>query len=233
MKALFWHARLTELFFATVPDAVTRAILIKVQLYRPGIQMPYGIRAGHSSRRVFLIAVVGLLACGSALSAEQVDAPGIQNFAKVNDHIFRGAQPSEEGFKSLANLGVKTVINLREGSENASSEKGLVEAAGMRYVSVPMKGFSAPTDEQVWRVLSELETSPNWPVFVHCRRGADRTGTVIACYRIAHESWSNDKALAEAREHGMSRFERGMRGYVLHFRPTPTRASANDDSSRQ
>jgi protein tyrosine/serine phosphatase len=56
-------------------------------------------------------------------------------------------------------------------------------------------------------------------VFVHCRRGKDRTGTVIACYRIQHDGWDNRHALEEAKEHGMSSFERAMRAYILSFKP--------------
>jgi protein tyrosine/serine phosphatase len=62
-----------------------------------------------------------------------------------------------------------------------------------------------------------MEDPADGPVFVHCRRGADRTGTVIACYRIAHDGWQNLKALDEARTFGMSWLERAMRSYVLHY----------------
>ena len=81
----------------------------------------------------------------------------------------------------------------------------------MRFVSIPMKGIGAPTQEQVSKVLSVLEDSDSWPVFVHCRRGSDRTGTVLACYRISHDHWKNQKALEEAKTYGLSSFERAMR----------------------
>jgi tyrosine-protein phosphatase SIW14 len=58
---------------------------------------------------------------------------------------------------------------------------------------------------------------------VHCRRGADRTGTVIACYRITHDGWSNRKALQEATSYGMSWIEFGMQRYVLAFQPPARR----------
>jgi protein tyrosine/serine phosphatase len=66
-------------------------------------------------------------------------------------------------------------------------------------------------------MLALLNDSSEWPIFVHCRRGADRTGTAIACYRIAHDHWSNQQALAEAKTLGMSSLEIGMQRYILHF----------------
>jgi uncharacterized protein (TIGR01244 family) len=136
----------------------------------------------------------------------------------VDEHLFRGAQPAASDFQSLAEMGVKTVLDLREEGHSAAEEK-LVEAAGMRYISLPLSGVAAPSDRQISRALDILEDSASGPVFVHCRRGADRTGTVVACYRIAHDGWRNRQALEEARTFGMSWIERGMRNYVLHYHP--------------
>ncbi|MEI9971556.1 MAG: tyrosine-protein phosphatase [Ignavibacteriota bacterium] len=124
-----------------------------------------------------------------------------------------------EAFPSLARLGIKTVLDLRPEEGHLRTERKLDEAAGMRYVSIPMNGILAPTDEQIEHALAVLnDAAIRGPVFIHCRRGADRTGTVIACYRISHDRWTNDKALDEARSLGMSWMERGMRSYVLHYR---------------
>jgi tyrosine-protein phosphatase SIW14 len=87
----------------------------------------------------------------------------------------------------------------------------------MRYLSVPFKGMSAPSDAQIEQVLGLLGDSTSGPVFVHCRRGADRTGTVIACYRIFHDHWQNKDALSEAKHYGMSFIETAMQHYVKNF----------------
>jgi uncharacterized protein (TIGR01244 family) len=118
----------------------------------------------------------------------------------------------------LAKLGVKTVIDLRPASEHSlSKEARIVEAAGMVYVSQPMAPLAAPTNEEIRKILSLLDSSAQWPVFIHCRRGADRTGTVIACYRIAHDQWANEEALREARTYGLSPLEIGMRHFIHSF----------------
>ncbi len=165
----------------------------------------------------FLIALF-LIAPQWLVASDPLKAPGVGNFRQVNNHLYRGAQPASAGYKSLAKLGIKTIIDLRGGEGHAEAEKKLVQAAGMRYVSVPMSSVSAPSDEQISEVLTLLDDSAGWPVFVHCQRGADRTGTVIACYRIAHDQWQNDKALAEAKLYGIRWFEHAMQEYILHFR---------------
>jgi tyrosine-protein phosphatase SIW14 len=148
-------------------------------------------------------------------------APGVPNFHQVNDHIYRGAQPTPEGFKSLATIGVRTIIDLRSGKELRREEQYIVEKEGMHYVHIPLAGMAAPSDQQIATAFAVLNDPTAWPVFVHCRRGADRTGTVIACYRIAHDHWENEKALREARMQGMSRIEHAMQEYVLHFQTPP------------
>jgi protein tyrosine/serine phosphatase len=84
----------------------------------------------------------------------------------------------------------------------------------MRYVSIPMRGMATPTDQQIGAVLKEMNDPASGPVFVHCRRGADRTGGVIACYRISHDHWDAGKALAEANGYGMSIFQVAIKRYV-------------------
>jgi protein tyrosine/serine phosphatase len=153
---------------------------------------------------------------------------GVPNFQKVNDVVYRGGQPTDLGFKGLAGLGIKTVIDLREiGEHSQAEEESIVTANGMRYVTVPMKGMSSPSNEQISTVLALFADPASGPVFVHCRRGADRTGTVIACYRISHDQWDNKKALSEARSYGMSWFERAMQSYVRGFHPASATLEAS------
>jgi protein tyrosine/serine phosphatase len=146
---------------------------------------------------------------------------GVGNFQKVNDHVYRGAQPTEQGFQNLAKLGILTVVDLQEPGERSAAEEKWVKAAGMQYINVPMDGMHSLPGDGVARVLALLENNATGPVFVHCHRGADRTGGVIACYRIDHDHWANDKALSEARSMGMSWYQIAIQHSVLNFRPTP------------
>jgi tyrosine-protein phosphatase SIW14 len=160
-----------------------------------------------------------VLAIGLAIVPAFADGTltGLPNFHRVDEHVYRGGQPTAEGFQSLAKMGVKTIVDLRGPEHSEADEKRIVETAGMKYVSIPMKGLQAPSDSEISRALALMNDSAAWPVFVHCRRGADRTGTVIACYRIQKQRWDNNTALREARANGMSWLERAMQHYVVHF----------------
>lgn len=150
----------------------------------------------------------------------------LPNFQKVDDKVYRGAQPTEEGFKELAAKGIKTVVDLREiGEHSQADEQKIVTDLGMHYVSIPMHGLSEPKENLVAAVEKIFNDPDQGPVFVHCKRGADRTGLVVAVYRISHDSWDNKKALAEAKSNGMSMFERAIQHYVLGYRPTTLNAS--------
>ncbi len=153
----------------------------------------------------------------SALQALAGDLKGIPNFHKVDDHVYRGAQPDEHAFSRLAGMGVKTVIDLRGPEHSQAKEKSLVEAAGMRYVSIPMSGMHTPSDEQISSALKVLNDAGAGPVFVHCKRGADRTGAVVACYRIEHDHWDSSNALREARGLGMSWYQLAIQHYVAGY----------------
>jgi uncharacterized protein (TIGR01244 family) len=165
------------------------------------------------------LAVSFSLFVGPALAGSPVGAmPPIPNFHQVNDHVYRGGQPAPDTWKDLAKLGVKTVIDLRREDEHSTAEEAkAVAAVGMNYVNVPMKGVVAPTDEQIAKVLALLDSKE--PVFVHCKRGADRTGTVIACYRIAHDRWQRQQALQEAKSLGMGMAQVGLKHYIKVFQP--------------
>lgn len=141
----------------------------------------------------------------------------LPNFHRVSERLYRGAQPSADGIKKLAALGIKTVINLRGEDDNTRAEQKEVEAAGMHYYAIAMPGLSRPTDEQMARVVDLMDNEENGPVFVHCKRGSDRTGTVVAVYRIRKEGWDDARAIDEARRYGMSWTEFGMRGYISNY----------------
>ena len=148
----------------------------------------------------------------------------IKNLRQVNEHIYGGAQPTKAGFEALKKMGIKTVIELRDSPSQSIAEKQLVESLGMKYLSVPMS-MHGPTDDQMKRVLSLLESSADWPDYVHCLGGKDRTGAVIACYRISHDGWNNRKALAEAEVHGLGAMDVGLKRYISRYKATSNEGS--------
>jgi tyrosine-protein phosphatase SIW14 len=150
---------------------------------------------------------------------ETPDVPHIRNFGQVNEQIYRGAEPSPIALKELKANRVTVVIDLREAGRGASDERNDAKGLGLRYINIPLRPWSAPTSEETRRVLWELIGHPQDKIFIHCRRGKDRTGTVIACYRIQHDKWSNARALEEAESFGMSSLERRMRSFILDFSP--------------
>lgn len=151
--------------------------------------------------------------------AQQPATNHVRNFGEVNKSVFRGGEPSTVGLEELGAMGVKTVIDLRLRSAATDVEKREVEKLGMKYIGYPLPELSAPTSTQVADLLTILIHANSGTIFVHCRRGKDRTGTIIACYRIEHDHWTNQRAMAEANAYGMSRLERGMRSFVAHFQP--------------
>jgi len=171
------------------------------------------------SNRVFLFALAIPVFAGSS-------APGIKNFHQLNEHVYRGAQPTDEGLQYLAKIGVKTVIDLRETDERAQAEESVVTAAGMKYVNVPMTGLTPPTEQEITRILGILEDETAGGVFVHCKQGADRTGAVMAAYRIDHDHWDNARALSEAKSEGMGFFQHPRASFIRGFQARTIEAKA-------
>ncbi len=119
----------------------------------------------------------------------------IKNFGKMDDRLYRGAQPKESDYKDLAALGVKTVIDLQDSPTNY--EKRAVEALGMRYVNIPMSDSSYPKQESIDAFLKLVNEPSTGVMFVHCAGGRHRTGVMGAVYRFNVNHWNYDQAYAE------------------------------------
>lgn len=162
------------------------------------------------------------LAASPAIITWAADPPRLPHFFKVNESLYRGAQPSDANFEALAKMGVKTVINLRSTDERIDRERELIEKLGMRYISIPLHGYETPSDDKIRKAILEIKSGVDKrePVFVHCKRGRDRTGTVIAAYRMTFEGLTNAQALDDAKKHKIGWHQRAMRKYIASFKPS-------------
>jgi protein tyrosine/serine phosphatase len=174
--------------------------------------------------------VAGLLVVGFAFnSLGQVEPryTELPNLHQVNSQLYRGAQPRAGGLPRLKALGVKTIVNLRGEDAQTQAESTEARKLGLSYYSVSMPEFSGPKEKDVQRVLDIINAHENQPVFVHCRRGKDRTGTIIALYRISHDGWNAADAKKEARNLGMSWTQLGMKSYIDEFYKRRHRGAEN------
>ncbi len=181
------------------------------------------------------ITAAGALFCFASVVAAQSEPQyeELPNFHQVNERLYRGAQPRRGGIQRLAQLGIKTIINLRADDERAHTEEREARDAGLQYFNVPFRRLGRPTNEQVERVLLIINAPENQPVFVHCQRGADRTGTIIAIYRIIHDGWTSERAKAEANRYGMRWWQFAMKDYIRdYYRRRSQRAAMVLASSR-
>jgi protein-tyrosine phosphatase len=96
------------------------------------------------------------------------------------------------------------------------AEETEVRSRGMTYTNIPMGGLARPTVETIGTVLSIITNSPG-KVFVHCQYGKDRTGTIVACYRMAHDGWTSEAAQREADRFNMSPLEFQMKDFIVEF----------------
>jgi protein tyrosine/serine phosphatase len=137
------------------------------------------------------------------------DIPGLSNFAKVSDEVYRGAQPEPAGFLELKKMGIKTIVNLRANHSEEQWLKGL----GFYYIQIPMEANNIGDAQAV--AFLKVVTDPKYkPYFVHCQHGADRTGTMIALYRMYTLEWPRGKALGELSSFEFHEYFINLRRYL-------------------
>ncbi len=142
----------------------------------------------------------------ATFAAEETLRQSLPNFGVVSPTLIRGGLPGVHGIEALRTAGVKTVINLMNEGKLTDDEKELVEKNDMKYVSIPMSHFKPATPDQIEKFLSVVNDPVNQPAFVHCHQGQDRTGTMVAVYRINHEGWTAKKAFDEMIKYGFHPF---------------------------
>lgn len=144
------------------------------------------------------IATFPQTAAPAAAAPVAVFAPeGIANYGQVSAMLYRGAQPSTSGYESLKKFGVTTVVDFRNEKDEIAGERAAVEGLGMKFMSIPWSGSDMPNNAQVNSFLQLVNADPKQKIFVHCREGKDRTGVMVAAYRMAYQNWTPEKAIQE------------------------------------
>jgi protein-tyrosine phosphatase len=128
---------------------------------------------------------------------QKISVSSLPNAAQVTPTLFRGAQPASSGYAELKNLGIEIVVDFREEKTEIKDEQARVEAAGMRFISIPWSPLTNPTRAQIVSFFAVLRDNPQKKIFIHCEAGADRTGTMVAIYRVGLDRWTTEQAIAE------------------------------------
>jgi protein tyrosine phosphatase (PTP) superfamily phosphohydrolase (DUF442 family) len=166
------------------------------------------------------VALAGLVAPNTVaaqdISLEVLATAEVSNFGKVSDTIFRGGAPSDHTLEKLAQSGIHTVVDLRMDGDGTVHEEEKAHTLGMQYVHIPM-GFNQPSLDKITKFLAIALNPDSGGVFVHCRQGADRTGTLCAIYQRLMNGWSMNQAYAEMRLHHFKPFLLSMKKTVEDF----------------
>jgi tyrosine-protein phosphatase SIW14 len=150
----------------------------------------------------------------------------IENFGRIDDHYYRGAQPKNRDYQDLAVLGIKSVITLTS-EDTDPHEKVMVEKTGMKYYQVPMDSKIPPTAAELAEFLGIVNDRDNQPVYVHCAAGKHRTGVMTAAYRLSHYGWTADQAYNEMKQYkfGLALFHPKLKSFVYDYYQKLTRAT--------
>jgi protein tyrosine/serine phosphatase len=176
-----------------------------------------GVSTHSGVFRTITAAFVLMSVAWTGLARDHLHNDELPKFYKVSERLYRGGQPKPGGIQKLAAMGIKTVINLRGQDEQTRAEEAEAKRAGLAYFNISMDGLGRPSHDQVSRVMAIINDREYWPVFVHCKRGSDRTGTIIAISRILNDGWTADQAMYEAKRFGLSWIEFGMKDYISDY----------------
>ena len=144
----------------------------------------------------FVLVALAFIIGSSSASAAPV-APPITEFHQVTDNIYRGALQGSAGLEALSKMGIKTDLNLNNDEAQNDEEEAAAAAVGIRYIARPMSGFFAPRDSEVDEILSILADKSNYPIYVHCLHGQDRTGLIVGLFRVFNQNWAPTAAYDE------------------------------------
>jgi len=183
--------------FSALLDNLKPCSIITVQLIRNNKTIDLELPTGFNSPPQQVLIDKPQNPHPDARKAKKIILKGVPNFYQVSETLYRSAQPDKNAFIDLAKMGIRTVINLR----SFHGEGDLVQNAGMRYLHLYVKGWH-PENKEIISFLKIVTNTNYTPVLVHCQHGADRTGVMVAIYRIVIQNWTVDDAIREMTEGG-------------------------------
>lgn len=152
----------------------------------------------------------------------------LPNFTQVDTRVYRGAQPTSQGFQTLRDTyGVRMIINLRTLSpQDLEAARQEVTSAGLAFHHIPIS-TTQPSEAHISELCNIL-SSEQGPIFIHCFFGADRTGFSVALYRLS-QGWTKERAIQEMVDGGFgyhSFLSAGLRQTLdrIDFTPTASRS---------
>jgi tyrosine-protein phosphatase SIW14 len=145
-----------------------------------------------------MVVMAAVASFGRCQTREEIS--DLPNFGHVTDSLYRGGQPGPSGFSALRAMGIGIVVNFRDERSEMAAEKRQVESLGLKYIEIPWSGHNEPSSAQIVQFLDVIRANPQTKIFVHCQRGADRTGVMVAAYRVAVEHKPVAEAVSEMRQ---------------------------------
>ena len=199
-----------------------------MKIYR--ITGQFGYRSSHNLALLVAIVLISAAAVASGTAQSLNTSPvSIDNFGKVSEHYYRGAQPTAVQFTELKRLGVKTIIDLRQ--DHIPDASDWARDRGLQYINIPLTTKRAATPEETAYFLKLVSDSANWPVYVHCKGGRHRTGEMTALYRITREGWTANQAYEEMKKYDFEDsffYPRSLKKYVFLYYDQFSAAKQNE-----
>lgn len=123
--------------------------------------------------------------------AQPIIGSSLDNFYKVSEGVYRSEQPDSEDFDDIVSVGIGEVLNLRE--YHSDNDEADTHKVTLHRIEVDTGEMSEAQLKEALKIIINRKS----PILVHCWHGSDRTGAVIASYRVVVEGWSKEKAIDE------------------------------------
>lgn len=140
------------------------------------------------------------------------------HFDQAAEDVYRGGLISEKAIALLGGLGVKTVVSFDNNKRRSEWEAERLKNFGIRQIAIPWSGWDKPQDKDIEKFLEVMSASGLRPIYVHCKRGSERTGTAMAVWRISACGWPVQKAYEEMKRYEYRSFRQGhLKQYVYEY----------------